>query len=62
MENFRAYAKNIRYFERSQLLDKGPAQEQIDTLMARYLAGETQLDGFLQALTETARLVHQESR
>lgn len=62
LENFRAYAKNIRYFERSQLLDKGPAQEQIDTLMARYLAGETQLDGFLQALTETARLVHQESR
>ena len=62
LENFRAYAPRIRYFERSQLLDNGPAQEQIDTLMERYLAGETQLDGFLQALTETARLVHQESK
>lgn len=62
LENFRAYAPRIRYFERSQLLDNGPAQEQIDALMRRYLAGETQLDGFLQALTETARLVHQESK
>ncbi|NLX83047.1 MAG: ABC transporter substrate-binding protein [Clostridiales bacterium] len=62
LDIFRVIAPSVRYFERSRLLDKGPAQEQLDMLMSRYLGGGLQLDGFLQALTETAQLLYQEGR
>lgn len=59
---FRQIGDSIRYFERSLLLDQGPAQEQLNTLMERFLDGGSDLDTFLGTLNETARQVYQESR
>lgn len=59
---FRRRAQLIRYFDRSVLLDSGPAQQQLHGLVARYLGGELALDGLLSALTDMARLAAAENK
>lgn len=61
IENFRARARWLRLDDRLLLMSLG-AQEQLDELRARYVAGELSLDGYLDAMTQMARLVYLESR
>ena len=61
IHRFRQIAPTIRYFTDSRLLDNGPAQQQVETHLQRYLSGEAPVDAFLKDLTEMARLVFMES-
>lgn len=61
IDRFRLLAPSLRYFTTSRLLDQGPAQEQLVTLMQRYLSGSP-LEVFLKDLSDMARQVFGESR
>ncbi len=61
IRRFRENAPLVAYDDRLLLMSDAAA-EQLHTLRARYVAGELTLDGYLDAMTQVARLVFLESR
>ena len=61
IENYRAIASQIRFFETSRLLTEA-ATQQIERICRRYADGQISLDLFLSELDNTAHLIHAEAQ
>ena len=61
IERFRQRAPLIAFDDRLLLMSDN-AQEQMESLRTRYVGGELTLDGYLDAMTQVARLVYLESK
>ena len=64
IEQWRALAPHMRFFERSLYvsLEEGPVQAQLDAICGRYADGQMDLDAFLRRLEETLERVWAEQR
>lgn len=67
IEDYRSWADQIRAFDRSPYIrqqygDEGPVARQLQTLCARYLAGQLDQAGILRTLDDTFRLIYLEQR